>query len=107
MATGRGIIKMNLAAAYDEKRDFIRMRVETPLTLTLDNRTISCKCVDLSGTGMCIETDETLSIGDEAVAYLPSLQNQFEPLNACIRIKRIMEDGDVNYYGAEIIELLG
>ena len=98
---------MNLAAAYEEKRDYIRMRVETPLTLTLDNRTISCKCVDLSGTGMCIESSETLAVGDEAEAFLPSYLNQFEPLNACIRIKRIMEDGDVNYYGAEIIELLG
>jgi hypothetical protein len=97
---------MNLAAAYDEKRDFIRMRVETLLTLTMDNRTVSCKCVDLSGTGMCIETKEVLNIGDEAVAYLPSYQNQFEPLNACIRIKRVMEDGELNYYGAEIIELL-
>lgn len=98
---------MNLAAAYEEKRDFIRMRVETPLTLTLNNRTLTCKCVDLSGTGMCIETSETLAVGDEAVAFLPSYQNQFEPLNACIRIKRIMEDGELFYYGAEIIELLG
>jgi hypothetical protein len=98
---------MNLAAAYDEKRDFIRMRVEAQLTLTLDNRTISCKCVDLSGTGMCIETKEVLTIGDEVMAYLPSYQNQFEPLNACIRIKRVMEDSEFNYYGAEIIELLG
>ena len=97
---------MNLAAAYDEKRDFIRMRVETPLTLTLNNRTITCKCVDLSGTGMCLETTEKLDIGDEAVAFLPSYQNQFEPLNACIRIKRTMEDGELFYYGAEIIELL-
>lgn len=98
---------MNLAAAYDEKRDFIRMRVEAQLTLTLDNRTISCKCVDLSGTGMCIETKEVLTIGDEVMAYLPSYQNQFEPLNAYIRIKRVMEDTEFNYYGAEIIELLG
>jgi hypothetical protein len=41
------------------------------------------------------------------MAYLPSYPNQFEPLNACIRIKRVMEDTEFNYYGAEIIELLG
>jgi hypothetical protein len=56
---------------------------------------------------MCIETKEVLTIGDEVMAYLPSYQNQFEPLNACIRIKRVMEDTEFNYYGAEIIELLG
>jgi len=98
---------MNLSNAYEEKRNFIRMRVETPLTLTLDDRTLTCVCVDLSGTGMCIESEEALQIGDEAVAFLPSYQNKFEPLNACIRINRAMQDGNTYTYGAEIIELLG
>ena len=98
---------MNLATAYEEKRDFIRMRLETPLTLTLGDRTLQCVCLDLSGTGMCIEVAEKLNIGDEAVAYLPSYQNKFEPLNARICIRRALEDGDVYCYGAEIIEILG
>ena len=98
---------MNLANAYEEKRDFIRMRVETPVTLTLGDRTLKCICLDLSGTGMCIEMEEQLKIGDEAVAYIASYQNKFEPLNACIKIRRAMEDGDVYCYGAEIIEILG
>ncbi len=98
---------MSLATSYQEKRDYIRMRVETPLTLTLGDRTLQCVCVDLSGTGMCLELKEELKIGDEAVAYMPSYQNMFDPLNACIRIKRIMQDGDVFCYGAEIIEILG
>lgn len=97
---------MNLAKAYEEKRDFIRMRVESPLTLTLGDRVIECICIDLSGTGMCIETKDNLTIEDEAVAYLPSYQNQFAPLHACISIKRHMADNGLNYYGAEIIELL-
>lgn len=97
---------MNLAADYAEKRDFIRMRVESPITLTVNNRTIQCLCINLSGTGMCIETTETLQIGDEALAFVPSYQNKFEPLNACVRIKRVMQDGEINIYGAEIIELL-
>ncbi len=98
---------MNLATAYEEKRDFIRMRVESPVTLTLGDRALECVCLDLSGTGMCIEMKEKLNIGDEAVAFLPSYQNKFAPLNACIRIRRVMEDGDVYCYGAEIIEILG
>lgn len=98
---------MNLSNAYEEKRNFIRMRVETPLTLTLDDRTLNCVCVDLSGTGMCIESKDALQIGDEAVAFLPSYQNKFAPLNACIRINRAMKDGENFVYGAEIIELLG
>ena len=98
---------MNLANAYEEKRDFIRMRVETPVTLTLGDRTLQCVCLDLSGTGMCLEINEKLNIGDEAVAFMPSYQNKFSPLNACVRIRRVMEDGDTYCYGAEIIEILG
>ena len=98
---------MNLANTYAEKRDFIRMRVETPVTLTLGDRILECVCIDLSGTGMCLEVKEKLNVGDEAVAFLPSYQNNFEPLNACVRIKRVMKDTDVYCYGAEIIELLG
>ena len=98
---------MSLATSYQEKRDYIRMRVETPVTLTLGDRTLQCVCVDLSGTGMCLELKDELSIGDEGVAYMPSYQNKFDALNACIRIKRIMQDGDVYCYGAEIIEILG
>jgi hypothetical protein len=98
---------MSLATQYHEKRDFIRMRVETPITLTLGDRTLQCVCIDLSGIGMCIELAEKLSVGEEAVAYMASYQNNFEPLNACIRIKRVMRDGDVYCYGAEIIEILG
>jgi len=98
---------MSLANAYEEKRDFIRMRVDSPLTLKFEDRTIECICVDLSGTGMCIETKEVLNVGDEARAFIPSYQNQFAPLNAKIRINRRREETDTNYYGAEIIQLLG
>jgi len=98
---------MSLATRYQEKRDYIRMRVETPVTLTFGDRTLQCVCVDLSGTGMCLELNDELNIGDEAVAYMPSYQNKFDALNACIRIKRVMQDGDVYCYGAEIIEILG
>lgn len=97
---------MSLANAYEEKRNFIRMRVESPLTLKIDGRTIECICVDLSGTGMCIETKETLAVGDEAYAFIPSYQNHFAPLNAKIRINRHMDENGSHYYGAEIIELL-
>lgn len=97
---------MSLATDYAEKRDFIRMRVESPITLTMDNRTLQCLCINLSGTGMCIETSEVLQIGDEALAFVPSYQNKFAPLNAYVRIKRVMQDGKINIYGAEIIELL-
>ncbi|EAT11797.1 PilZ domain-containing protein [Bermanella marisrubri] len=97
---------MNLANAYEEKRDFIRMRVESPITLTIKDRQCQCICADLSGTGMCIETKEILDIDDEIEAFLPSYQNKFAPLHALIRIRRVLKTKDQYSYGAEIIELL-
>ena len=97
---------MNLSNAYEEKRNFIRMKMDSPLSLTLSDRALEGVCIDLSGTGMCIEMTEELQLGDQAVAHLPSQQNQISSFNAIIRINRKMKDGALFYYGAEIIELL-
>jgi len=97
---------MNLSNAYEEKRNFIRMKMDSPLQLTLSDKTIEGVCIDLSGTGMCIELKEPLKIGSQAVVHLPSQQSQISAFNAIVRVNRVMEDGDLFYYGAEILELL-
>jgi len=98
---------MSLSNAYEEKRNFIRMKMDSPLSLTLSDRTVEGVCIDLSGTGMCIELADELKLGEQAVVHLPSQQNQVSAFNAIVRINRIMKDGDLHYYGAEILELLG
>ena len=97
---------MSLTNAYEEKRNFIRMKVDSPLSLTLSDRTVEGVCIDLSGTGMCIELSTELKIGEQAVVHLASHQNQVSAFNAIVRINRKMHDGQQYYYGAEIIELL-
>ncbi|WP_369015280.1 PilZ domain-containing protein, partial [Leclercia adecarboxylata] len=37
---------------YSEKRDFIRMSIETPITLSQGAQTVQGVCQDLSSTGM-------------------------------------------------------
>lgn len=99
---------MNLKRSYDEKRDFIRMRMDAPITLTVgeNQRELNGRCIDLSGTGMCIEVDEPLDLGEEIVAFLPSHQAQFAPLHAAIRINRQKVDLDSYAYGAVITRIL-
>lgn len=98
---------MSLSNAYEEKRNFIRMKMDSPLSLTLSDKSVEGVCIDLSGTGMCIELTQELKLGEQAVVHLPSQQNQVSAFNAIVRINRIMKDGDLYYYGAEILELLG
>ncbi len=50
--------------AYSEKRDYIRMRLEAPVTLHHGGREISALCLDLSSTGMQLEAEVALSMGD-------------------------------------------
>jgi len=53
---------------YDEKRDFVRMNIETQITYTIknsDGQTHQGKSGDLSATGLYMETDFALSEGDE------------------------------------------
>ncbi len=98
---------MSLANTYEEKRNFIRMKLHSPVTIKQGDKTLDAVCVDLSGTGMCIELEDQLPLGQALEAYIPSYQNQFAPLNASIRINRCMEESGKFLYGAEIVELLG
>ncbi len=66
---------------YTEKRNFIRMKVDTPVDLTTqggDSRTVKAICKDLSGTGMLVEVDETLAIGTQLTVSITSGKNPFE-----------------------------
>ena len=66
---------------YTEKRNFIRMKVDTPVDLIIQGegaRTLKAICKDLSGTGMLVEIDETLEIGTPLRVSITSGKNPFE-----------------------------
>jgi len=93
---------------YDEKRDFIRMRVDTEITLSLDNSDKHVKgfCRDLSGTGMLIEVAEQVTEGITCKTTLPSSNDAFPALNASIKILRCIEMGEGKYQlGTEILAI--
>jgi len=77
--------------SYDEKRNFIRMKVDTMITYTYHNKTdrYDGKCVDLSGAGMLIETDKKLKIGDRLQLTVPTDSEEFSSLNASVEVMRV------------------
>lgn len=81
--------------AYSEKRDFIRMRLEAPVTLIHDGQKIPGLCLDLSSNGMQVEASTRLSIGDRIGVHIPSEHNQLADLNVEAEVVRAMdlEDG--------------
>ncbi|QEY58774.1 PilZ domain-containing protein [Pseudomonas sp. C27(2019)] len=82
---------------YSEKRDFIRMRVETEITLECDGINYDAVCIDLSSTGMQIETSGSvpLSEGQSIRVLIPSAHSKLSSLQAETIIRRLetLDDG--------------
>ena len=78
---------------WDEKRDFIRMRVDTEVTLSVEDTNISVNgyCRDLSGAGMLIEVEEELTAGATCRTTLPSTNDAFPSLDAKVKVLRCIQ----------------
>ena len=92
---------------WDEKRDFIRMKVDTQITLSIDeNITVEGYCRDLSGTGMLIEVDREVDTGTTCQTTLPSNNEAFPSLDAKVKVLRCVQLSENKYQlGAEILEI--
>jgi hypothetical protein len=95
---------------YNEKRDFIRMKVETEVTLTLNSsgEQVKAYCRDLSGTGMLIEATQEIAEGTVCETRLPSNNEAFPALDAKVKGLRCTaseEDEGRFSLGMEILEI--
>jgi hypothetical protein len=57
---------------YDEKRDYIRMRVDADISLLYAGQIIPAICVDLSSSGMQIEASRAFKVGDRISVRIDS-----------------------------------
>ena len=76
--------------AYSEKRDFIRMQLETPVTLHHAGKEIQAQCLDLSSTGMQVEADCQVTMGDQVKVHIPSDHSELKGLEAQTEVVRII-----------------
>ena len=79
---------------YSEKRDYIRMRLEAPVTLHHAGRETSAFCLDLSSTGMQLEADSAVSLGDHVRVHIASEHNAFKGLEAEAEVVRLTDLGN-------------
>ncbi|WP_313025189.1 PilZ domain-containing protein [Pseudomonas lopnurensis] len=80
---------------YSEKRDFIRMQLETGVTLEHSDTKLSGTCIDLSSTGMQIVARTDLQLGDRVRVLIPSEHSELEGLDAQTEVVRVsrLDDG--------------
>lgn len=76
---------------YDEKRNFIRMKVDTIVSFTRaeSKERYEGRCRNLSGAGMLMETDKKLVVGDRLKVTVPSEGPSFTPLDATVEVVRV------------------
>jgi len=86
----------NLARNFNEKRDYIRMQVDTPAKLTLSNgQSFSVTCVDLSSSGVQLHSNEAIPVQSAGELHVESGGGSTPPLSARVSVCRLqaMEDG--------------
>lgn len=89
---------------YDEKRDFIRMRMNTQAQVYVegDNTAITAHCQDFSAVGMSLILDKPLPIGTTIRVVIESPNEQLSSLDAQAEVVRCDADGQQYRHGVEI-----
>ncbi|TLX56508.1 PilZ domain-containing protein [Stutzerimonas nosocomialis] len=79
---------------YSEKRDFIRMRIESKVVLVQGDQRIEALCLDLSSTGMQVEATSSLNMGDKVRVLIPSEHSELKGLDAETEVVRVQQLDD-------------
>ncbi len=94
---------------YNEKRDFLRMQVDAPVSLYILGRddAITGVCKDLSGGGLLVELREEIDLGTTLSVVISSTHGHSPILEAQARITRLKETADQRFIaGLEIVEVV-
>ncbi len=77
---------------FQEKRNFIRMKIDTPADVELLDGSTSSKgiCRDLSGGGMLVELDSALPVGAEVRVRISSGHGHSPMLEALTEVTRVV-----------------
>jgi len=86
--------RMNYSSrAYEEKRSFIRMKIDTMITFTIEGKKhpqrYEGRCKNISGAGLLLETSKKIEVGDKLNIIIPSENKDLLNLNATVEIIRV------------------
>jgi len=101
-------MRLTMMRDYTEKRDFIRMKVDSEITLRESKSGTTCKgiCRDLSGTGMSLEVNQLFQPDIELNISLPSNNETFPSFDTTVKVVRCTDLGNEFYMlGVEIIKV--
>jgi hypothetical protein len=73
---------------YKEKRNFIRMRIDTPVEVTCGSEQFTARCRDLSGSGMLLASDRRLPLDAEVSVVIAQEGENRSPFHATGNVVR-------------------
>lgn len=94
------------ATSHSEKRDFIRMRIDTPVTLVHEGKVIAAVCLNLSSSGMQVQAPQPFQVGDRLQVRLESDHPSLEGLHATAEVVWIAAQADGQHrFGLRILAM--
>ncbi len=88
---------MSDARHYEEKRNFIRMKIESDAIIRVGDLIHDAVCIDLSSDGMQLKTDTQLQNGQQIEVEILSGHSQLASLKASAKILRVQVDDEGQY----------
>lgn len=73
---------------YEEKRDFIRMNMNSEAVLRINGESFPATCIDLSSTGMRLQTKSPAAIGDLVEVEIGSQHSSLSSFRATATVVR-------------------
>ena len=86
-----------------ERRAFMRMMVDAPVTLMVAGERVDAVCRDLSANGMALDLQKPLPDGTELSVSLATSSNSLPPFQAQARVVRGATKGSGYQIGVEFI----
>lgn len=71
---------------YSEKRDFIRMRIDTEVSLLHADQVIAAVCLDLSSSGMQVQAPQRFQVGNRLEVRIDSDHPALKGLHASTEV---------------------
>lgn len=91
---------------YSEKRDFIRMRVDTAASLLHAGEVVAAVCLDLSSSGMQVQAPQHFQVGDRIEVRIESEHAALKGLQASTEVVWIADQPDGEQkLGLRILEM--
>ncbi len=87
--------------SFSEKRNFIRMKVNSPVVIQYAGHEYQGICKDLSGAGMLIETEDEFTIGERLEVSIKQKGDNHLPFAATVEVSRVQSGSP----GSQVIGL--